>query len=296
MLGGLYTNFFHHHYGLPVVKTRFFNSYGPGEGPGQYRNVIPNFIYWAMLGHPLPFTGSGGETRDFTYVTDIVDALLRAGYYDKAVGSEMNIASGVETNILEMANKINEIVGNGAIHPKGTPKVDTRSGSSASIERQNDIIGYSPQMDFDEGLTNTIDWFKHNWTAIRRDAEFPPRSSFRRARCGREIQTSARVNLRFFNAYEILQHRSFQVIPSLSARCHDVEIVLSRAKYRESDLGRILSQYEGVKVTELSTTTLRHGSSLGRVLVYLSYWCQAMAMSIMGGRVDVNVFLTQPPF
>ena len=78
MLGELYSNFFHHHYGLKVVKTRFFNSYGPGEVPGQYRNVIPNFIYWAMCGKPLPFTGSGPETRDFTYVTDIVDALLRA--------------------------------------------------------------------------------------------------------------------------------------------------------------------------------------------------------------------------
>ncbi len=178
MLGELYANFFHHHYGLPVVKTRFFNSYGPGEVPGQYRNVIPNFIYWAMLGHPLPFTGSGGETRDFTYVTDIVDALLRAGYYDKAVGSEMNIASGVETNILEMANKINEIVGNSAGVQKAPPRVwDTKKRLLASVERANDIIGYSPQMDFDEGLTNTIDWFKHNWTAIRRDAEFPPGSS-----------------------------------------------------------------------------------------------------------------------
>ena len=50
MLGELYCNFFQHHYDLPVVKARFFNSYGPGEVPGQYRNVIPNFIYWAMQG------------------------------------------------------------------------------------------------------------------------------------------------------------------------------------------------------------------------------------------------------
>jgi UDP-glucose 4-epimerase len=84
MLGELYANFFHHHYGLPVVKTRFFNSYGPGEVPGQYRNVIPNFIYWALSGRPLPFTGTGEETRDFTYVMDIVDALLRAGYFEQA--------------------------------------------------------------------------------------------------------------------------------------------------------------------------------------------------------------------
>ena len=66
MLGELYCNFFHHHYELPVVKPRFFNSYGPGEVPGQYRNVIPNFIYWAIKGLPLPITGTGEETRDFT--------------------------------------------------------------------------------------------------------------------------------------------------------------------------------------------------------------------------------------
>jgi nucleoside-diphosphate-sugar epimerase len=59
MAGELYCNFYWHHYGLPIVKTRFFNSYGPGEVPGQYRNVIPNFIYWAMKGQPLPITGDG---------------------------------------------------------------------------------------------------------------------------------------------------------------------------------------------------------------------------------------------
>src|SRR3990167_3595807 len=86
MTGELYCNFYFHHYHLPIVKTRFFNSYGPGEVPGQYRNVIPNFIYWAMKGQPLPITCSGNITRDFTYVADVVDALLRAGYFEKAIG------------------------------------------------------------------------------------------------------------------------------------------------------------------------------------------------------------------
>ncbi|MEK7382124.1 MAG: SDR family NAD(P)-dependent oxidoreductase, partial [Elusimicrobiota bacterium] len=57
MLGELYGNFFANNYGLKVVKARFFNSFGPGEVPGQYRNVIPNFIYWALKGMPLPITG-----------------------------------------------------------------------------------------------------------------------------------------------------------------------------------------------------------------------------------------------
>src|SRR5436190_18690082 len=112
MLGELYCNFFSNHYGLKVVKPRFFNSYGPGEIPGQYRNVIPNFIYWAMKGRPLVITGTGEETRDFTYVSDIVDGLLRAGWMDEAVGQEFNLASGTETRIRDLAAMVVDATGN----------------------------------------------------------------------------------------------------------------------------------------------------------------------------------------
>jgi nucleoside-diphosphate-sugar epimerase len=178
MLGELYANFLYNHYGLRVVKTRFFNSYGPGEVPGQYRNVIPNFIFWALSGMPLPFTGTGGETRDFTYVMDIVDALLRAGYFERALGQEMNIASGRETNILQMAERINEITGNRTGIMRAPARVwDTKKRLLASIDRARELLGYEPQMDFDQGLENTIRWFRDNWENIRRDADFPPGSS-----------------------------------------------------------------------------------------------------------------------
>lgn len=178
MLGELYGNFFHHHHGLRVVKTRFFNSYGPGEVPGQYRNVIPNFVYWALSGMPLPFTGTGEETRDFTFVGDIVDALLRAGYYEKAVGQEMNIASGHEVNILDMAHKINELTGNEAGVAQAKPRVwDTKKRLLASIERAQDVLGYAPAMAFDKGLDLTVNWFKENWDQIVESAEFPPGAS-----------------------------------------------------------------------------------------------------------------------
>ncbi len=175
MLGELYANFFHHHFGLPVVKTRFFNSYGPGEVPGQYRNVIPNYIFWALSGLPLPFTGSGDETRDFTYVMDIVDALLRAAYFEQAVGQEMNIASGCETGILQMAQHINELTGNKAGIIRAQPRVwDTKKRLLASVDRARDLLGYRPQMEFEEGLRRNIQWFRDHWEDIRRDAEFPP--------------------------------------------------------------------------------------------------------------------------
>jgi nucleoside-diphosphate-sugar epimerase len=175
MLGELYANFFYHHYGLRVVKTRFFNSYGPGEVPGQYRNVIPNFIYWALREQPLPFTGTGEETRDFTYVGDIVDALLRAAYFEEAVGREMNIASGRETRILDMARQINKSVGNPAGIQRAQRRIwDTKKRLLASIDCAKELLAYEPRVSFEAGLEQTIQWFRANWDDIVLSADFPP--------------------------------------------------------------------------------------------------------------------------
>jgi nucleoside-diphosphate-sugar epimerase len=175
MLGELYGNFFHHHYDLPVVKTRFFNSYGPGEVPGQYRNVIPNFIYWAMKGVPLPLTGSGEATRDFTYVADITDGLLRAGYFEAAIGEEFNLASERETRIIDLAHMINKAVGSTAgIRQAERRRWDTKSRLLASVDKARRLIGYEPRTGFDDGLAATIAWFRENWDAIDASAHFGP--------------------------------------------------------------------------------------------------------------------------
>ncbi len=112
MAGEMYSNFYFHHYGLKTVNCRFFNSFGPGEVPGQYRNVIPNFVYWAMLEKSLPLTGTGDETRDFTYVLDLVQGLIKAGYYEDAIGQAFNLASGKETKIKDMISMVNNATGN----------------------------------------------------------------------------------------------------------------------------------------------------------------------------------------
>ncbi len=175
MLGELYCNFFQHHYNLAAVKARFFNSYGPGELPGQYRNVIPNFIYWAMRGDPLPITGTGEETRDFTYVGDIVDGLLRAGYFEAAVGQEFNLASGREIRIIDLADMINAQVGNKAgIVFANRRKWDTKSRLLGSVDRANRLIGYEASTPFAEGLQNAIDWFREHWGKIEQAASFGP--------------------------------------------------------------------------------------------------------------------------
>jgi UDP-glucose 4-epimerase len=174
MLGELYCNFFTNQYDVKCVKTRFFNSYGPGEVPGRYRNVIPNFIYWAMKGEALPITGNKEATRDFTYVEDLVDGLLRAGYYEQAVGKEMNLASAREIKIGELAIMINELVGNtSGIKMAAKRRWDTKSRLLASIDRAKELTGYAPKMKFEDGLKKTIEWFKNNWSDIESSAAFP---------------------------------------------------------------------------------------------------------------------------
>ena len=128
-----------------------------------------------MKGQPLPITGEGKMTRDFTYVMDIVDALLQTGWSEKAIGEEMNIASAREIEIVQLAETINQLTGNKAgLLYTDRRKWDTKSRLLASIDRAKDLLGYDPQTTFEEGLKKTIQWFRDNWEVINRDAEFPP--------------------------------------------------------------------------------------------------------------------------
>jgi len=173
LLGELYCNFFSNFYGLPVVRTRFFNVYGPGEIPGRYRNVIPNFLYWALRKEPLPITGTGEETRDFTYVGDVVRGLLAAGTSEAAVGEAMNLASGRETTVASLASLINELTGN----PAGVRHVERRSWDHitrrcASVEKAAQLLGYRPETEFETGVRRTLEWFMTHRERITQDARF----------------------------------------------------------------------------------------------------------------------------
>jgi nucleoside-diphosphate-sugar epimerase len=145
---------------LPVTTLRYFNVYGPGERPGKYRNVIPNFFKWAMDGIPLPITGTGSETRTFTFVTDVIDATLRAALNEDAIGECFNISSDNEIQIIDLADKINNLTGNKAvIRYAERRKWDSIKRRSASYEKAKRILGYQPWVNIDEGLKLTYDWF-----------------------------------------------------------------------------------------------------------------------------------------
>jgi len=173
LLGELYCNFFHDYYRLPIAIGRFFNVYGPGEVPGKYRNVIPNFIYKAMHNQPLTITGTGEETRDFTFVWDIVDGVIRLGAVPRAVGTPINLASESETKVLYLARTINSVVGS-----KKEIRFTTRRDwdkivrRRASIEKAKAILGYEPKTQIKQGILKTVEWFRANIENIEASAKF----------------------------------------------------------------------------------------------------------------------------
>jgi len=173
LVGELYCNYFYDYYKLPVAVARYFNVYGPGEVPGKYRNVIPNFTWWAMYKEPLPIAGTGEETRDFTFVEDIVDGTLRMGGVKEAVGEAVNLASETETRVVDLANWINELAGNEAGIVFGPRRDwDKVVKRRASIEKASKILGYEPKVDIRTGLKRTYEWVLENKERIERVAKF----------------------------------------------------------------------------------------------------------------------------
>jgi UDP-glucose 4-epimerase len=173
LLGELYCNFFYNYYGLPLTIARYFNVYGPGEIPGAYRNVIPNFIYWALHQRKLPITGTGEETRDFTFVEDIVDGTLRLGIIPEAVGEAFNLASETETKVIDIANMVNEVTGNhNGVEFGARRDWDKITRRRASIEKARKVLDYEPGTKIKEGVKKTLDWIMGNRDKIEASARF----------------------------------------------------------------------------------------------------------------------------
>lgn len=173
LVGELYCNYFSEYYRLPLAIARYFNVYGPGEVPGKYRNVIPNFFWRAMHKQPLPITGTGEETRDFTFVEDIVDGTLRMGITEGAVGEAINLASETETRVMDLAHWINELTGNEAgLTHKPQRDWDKVVKRRASIEKAETTLGYEPKTEMKTGLKKTYEWLDKNRENIEALVEF----------------------------------------------------------------------------------------------------------------------------
>lgn len=177
IIGELYGNYYWTRHNLPFVKARFQNVYGPGEilGAGRWRgtvhtvwrNVTPTFI-WKSLNHEgLPLDNGGQASRDFIFVEDMARGLMAAAARGEA-GDIYNLASGVETSILDLANLINETTGNPTpVDLK--PKRDwDRSGRRfGSTDKSREKLGFEAQVSLAEGITRTVAWTRENQDLIK---------------------------------------------------------------------------------------------------------------------------------
>ena len=157
-----YAKYYHEFHRLPVVIFRIFNSYGPGERPGIYRNAIPNFFAKAIRGESLVITGTGEETRCFTYVDDVTRAALAAAISEHAPGRVINVGMDGETKIIELAKKINDIAGNRApIEFLPRRILDQTLLRVPNNQLARTLLNFESRTGLDDGLRKTYEWIKN---------------------------------------------------------------------------------------------------------------------------------------
>jgi len=143
-----------------LSAVRYFNVYGPGEMPGPYRNVIPNFVSTALAGQELVITGSGEETRDFTFVDDAVGGTLQALLFGRH-GAVYNLGTGRETRIDYLADTIVGLTSSAApVRRTGRRSWDKTTARRADIGRAEAELGYAPTVSLEQGLEVTVAWLK----------------------------------------------------------------------------------------------------------------------------------------
>jgi UDP-glucose 4-epimerase len=178
LIGEMYGNYYFTRHGLPFVKARFQNVYGPGEilGAGRWRgtpatvwrNVTPTFIWKALHGEALPVENGGIATRDFIFVEDMARGLMSCALRGEP-GEIYNLGSGVETTIRELAERINRLAGNTT--PLAlTPARDwDRSGQRfASTEKAREKLGFAAEVGHEEGIRRVVEWTKANRETVLR--------------------------------------------------------------------------------------------------------------------------------
>jgi UDP-glucose 4-epimerase len=161
LAGELYCQAFTASFGLETVVIRYFNVFGPRQDPnGEYSAVIPKFVVAMLAGKRPTIFGDGLQSRDFTYVDNIVLGNLAAAEVPAAAGRVFNVACGRQFNLLELVASINRVLGTD-FEPAFEP---ARAGdvrdSLADITAAREILGYEPTIDFDEGLRRSIEYYR----------------------------------------------------------------------------------------------------------------------------------------
>jgi nucleoside-diphosphate-sugar epimerase len=161
VVGEQYLQMFTRLYGLETVSIRYFNVFGPRQDPtSPYSGVISVFATALLENRSPKIYGDGGQTRDFTYVANVVDGVLRACEAPAASGEVINVATGGRISLNDLFHAMRGLIGASA----EPTYVETRAGdvrdSQADIEKARRILGYEPIVSFEEGLRRTVEWYR----------------------------------------------------------------------------------------------------------------------------------------
>ena len=159
LTGEHYLKVFHHLYGLETVALRYFNVFGPRQDPtSDYAAVIPLFVSLMSRGQAPTIHGDGTQSRDFTYIDDVVRANLRACEAPGVGGEVFNVACGRRYTLLDLVAALNTILGTSLEPTFGPRREGDVMHSLADIEKARRLLGYEPSTTFEEGLERTVAW------------------------------------------------------------------------------------------------------------------------------------------
>jgi len=162
LAGEYYCRVFSKLYGLDCVPLRYFNVFGPRQDPtSQYAAVVPIFITALLDGGAPVIYGDGEQSRDFTYVANVVDANLLAVEAGGGVGEVMNVACGDTITVNDLFVALRKLVGGTAEPDFDEPRPGDVKHSFADIAKARDLLGFEPSVSFGDGLERTVAWFRH---------------------------------------------------------------------------------------------------------------------------------------
>jgi UDP-glucose 4-epimerase len=163
LAGEYYCSVFYRVYGLETISLRYFNVFGPHQDPtSQYAAAIPAFVTAILKDKPPTIYGDGSQSRDFTYVENIVEANLFAARAKQTKGEVINIACGQAVTVNEIIDMINEIVGKNVKPIYAAPRPGDVKHSLADISLAKKLIAFKPKVSFRDGLQKAIEWYRDN--------------------------------------------------------------------------------------------------------------------------------------
>lgn len=164
LVGEYYCQVFTRVYGLETISLRYFNVFGPRQDPSsQYSGVVSRFISKLLSNEKPIIYGDGEQSRDFTYVDNVVEANVRAAETEKGVGQVINIANGQSVTLNELLNQLKTLTGNTDVQAEyHEPRTGDVRHSLADISRAHEFLNFEPRVGLREGLNLTIDWWRQS--------------------------------------------------------------------------------------------------------------------------------------